>query len=406
MESELDKPLGQNRKSGGGRRPRVGMRVLAGSAVAALVLAGSFYTALSPENIDEGNVTAMRRTERAAAAAHPEAAATEAGKQTEPAAVSIKREDGTSGARIEKTLTGNGLTVTKISPVERAGDGPALIEAGRRIGQDPHLATEPDPELVEETRFGKLPVRGERGARPMDVYARPWSGTRGARIAIVIGGLGLSQTGTMNAINELPPEITLAFAPGGNSLARWVQAARRGGHELLLQVPMEPFNYPANDPGPHTLTVGGGKSEVMDDLHYAMGRITNYTGIMNYMGGRFMADADAMEPVMRDIAARGLLFLDDGTAAQSLTPTLAPALGVPHATADVQIDNELDRGAILKKLDSLENLARREGTAIGIASAFDVSVATIAAWANEAKARGIEIVGVSALVDDPEHREQ
>jgi polysaccharide deacetylase 2 family uncharacterized protein YibQ len=184
-----------------------------------------------------------------------------------------------------------------------------------------------------------------------------------------------------------------------------MQAARRGGHELLLQVPMEPFNYPSNDSGPHTLTVGDTEAKMMDNLHYAMGRITNYTGIMNYMGGRFMADADAMEPVMRDIAKRGLLFLDDGTAAQSLTPTLAPALGVPYATADMQIDGELERGAILKKLDALENLARREGTAIGVASAFDVSVDAITTWVNEAKARGIEIVGVSALVDDPERRE-
>jgi polysaccharide deacetylase 2 family uncharacterized protein YibQ len=240
----------------------------------------------------------------------------------------------------------------------------------------------------------------------MDVYARPWSGAGGARIAIVVGGLGLSQTGTMNAIDTLPPEVTLAFAPSGNSLARWMQAARRTGHELLLQVPMEPFNYPANDPGPHTLTVAGSEAETMDALHHAMGRITNYTGIMNYMGGRFMADADAMEPVMRDIAARGLLFLDDGTSAQSLTPTLAPALGVPSATADVQIDSQRERGAILKKLDQLEAIARREGSAIGTASAFDVSVEAIAAWANEAKARGIEIVGVSALVDDPERQEQ
>ena len=381
MESELDKPLGQNRKRGGRRsRPRIGMRALAGGAVAALILAGSFYTAFAPENIHEGNLTAMRRAERSAAATHPTPetdASAEAGKRQEAAAVPVRPENGASGARIEKTLTGNGLTVTKITPGKRADDGPALIEAGRKIGQDPHLATEPDPELVEDTRFGKLPLRSERGARPMDVYARPWSGTRGTRIAIVVGGLGLSQTGTMNAIDELPPEITLAFAPSGNSLARWMQAARRGGHELLLQVPMEPFNYPSNDSGPHTLTVGDTEAKMMDNLHYAMGRITNYTGIMNYMGGRFMADADAMEPVMRDIAKRGLLFLDDGTAAQSLTPTLAPALGVPYATADMQIDGELERGAILKKLDALENLARREGTAIGVASAFDVSVDAI-----------------------------
>ena len=54
-----------------------------------------------------------------------------------------------------------------------------------------------------------------------------------------------------------------------------------------------------------------------------MGEITNYTGIMNFLGGRFLSDADALEPVMRDIGRRGLLFLDDGTSAQSLTDAVA-----------------------------------------------------------------------------------
>ncbi len=63
----------------------------------------------------------------------------------------------------------------------------------------------------------------------MDQYARPWSGARGTRIAIVVGGLGLSQTGTQRAIEALPEEITLGFAASGNSLQRWMQEARRGG---------------------------------------------------------------------------------------------------------------------------------------------------------------------------------
>ena len=40
--------------------------------------------------------------------------------------------------------------------------------------------------------MGPLPVRAADGRRAAEVYARPWSGTRGARIALVIGGLGLS----------------------------------------------------------------------------------------------------------------------------------------------------------------------------------------------------------------------
>jgi polysaccharide deacetylase 2 family uncharacterized protein YibQ len=148
-------------------------------------------------------------------------------------------------------------------------------------------------------------------------------------VVIVVGGLGLSQTGTQYAIKTLPEEITLAFAANGNSLQRWMQEARRQGHEILLQVPFEPYDYPANDPGAGTLTVEAGADANLADLHTAMSRITNYTGITNFMGGRFLADPDALEPVMRDLAERGIMFLDDGTSAQSLTDRLPKHLEYP-----------------------------------------------------------------------------
>ncbi|TWA27990.1 divergent polysaccharide deacetylase [Sinorhizobium medicae] len=124
---------------------------------------------------------------------------------------------------------------------------------------------------------------------------------------------------------------------------------------------------------------------------------------MNYLGGRFLSNADALEPVMRDLGKRGLLFLDDGTSAQSLSGTLAGAFDVPHGFADVVLDSELSRSTILRRLDDLERIARKGGTAIGVASAFDESVTSIAEWIEEAGGRGIEVVGVAALVKDPKH---
>ncbi len=309
-----------------------------------------------------------------------------------------------SGANVEKTLTEDGSIITKFSPGQRSGDGPALIQVERTKGQDPRVAALPNDALLEETPEGRLPIIGANGERPMDQYARPWSGARGVRIALVVGGLGLSQTGTQKAIRELPGEVTLGFAATGNSLQRWMQEARRDGHEIVLQVPMEPFDYPDNDPGPHTLRTGPNAQNNLKELRYSLAQITNYTGIMNFLGGQFLSNADALEPVMRDLAKRGLLFLDDGTSAQSLTGTLADTIGVPHGFADLVVDGQLERIAILRKLDELERIARKNGTAIGVASAFDESVAAIAQWMDEAGTRGIEFVGVSALVKDPQQQ--
>ncbi|EDQ31673.1 hypothetical protein HPDFL43_17685 [Hoeflea phototrophica DFL-43] len=309
---------------------------------------------------------------------------------------------GQSGAEVVKTLDDDGNEIVTITPLQRPDNRPVLLTPPGRVGQNPRLAHLPDPSVLEEAGIGDLPVRGENGERPFDIYGRPWSGARGARVVIIVGGLGLSQTGTQHAIAALPEDITLAFAANGNSLQRWMQEARREGHEILLQIPFEPFDYPANDPGPRTLTVEAGAEANLDNLHASMARITNYTGITNFMGGRFLSDADALEPVMRDIADRGLMFLDDGTSAQSLTEPFSKTLGIPFAAADMVLDATQERGYILAKLDDLERSARRNGIAIGVASAFEVSVDAIASWANEAKARGIEIVSASAGAEDPE----
>lgn len=402
MGTDLNAPLGQNRKARPSKPQKSGFsfgRVVLGTGVAALI-GISAWTVLRPTGLIEPKPAAETVTDAAQSAEKPGSDAAAAGSKLKKPQTS----GALSGAHVEETLTNDGSIVTKFSPKQRDGDGPAFIEVGRTKGQDPRMAAFPNDALLEDAPEGRLPITGPDGLRPMDQYARPWSGARGIRIALVVGGLGLSQTGTQNALRQLPPEITMAFAASGNSLQRWMQEARRDGHEILLQVPLEPFDYPDNNPGPHTLRVGLETKKNLSELRTSLARTTNYTGIMNFLGGRFLSDADALEPVMRDIGRRGLLFLDDGTSAQSLTGTLAETIGVPHGFADMVVDNELDRAVILKKLDELERIARRNGSAIGVASAFDESVAAISEWTGEAGTRGIEFVGVSALVKDPQQQ--
>ncbi len=397
--SELDRPLGQGRRQ---KRPASGRRASSRALLISIgfiaLFAGAGYLALQQSPLKK---PAEQQSSKDEAAVDTQIVVGQNPVQDSGDSDNIK-VSGNSGADIQRTLTDDGKVVHKITPRDRDTEGPLIVAGAGQIGQEPHMAHIPVPEMLEISDHGRLPIRAQDGRRAVDVYARPWSGARGTRIAIVVGGLGLSQTGTQHAIRTLPEEITLGFAASGNSLQRWLQEARREGHEVVLQVPFEPFNYPQTDPGPHTLVVEDGTKQNLEDLHWALSRITNYTGVMNFMGGRFLADPDATEPIMRDLARRGVLFLDDGTSARSVTGPLASAVGIPYAAADMVVDASTNHGDILKKLDDVERIARRNGSAIAVASAFDTSVNAIAAWANEAKARGIEIVAVSALAEDPE----
>lgn len=321
-----------------------------------------------------------------------------------PEVVERSAQTATSAKPVTEKTQGGGAKIIKVPPSDDAAApaGGIVVRDPSAVGQDLRVAHLPDRDLIEDSPSGPLPIRSADGRRPFDVYARPWSGARGARVAIVIGGLAVSQTGTQAAIAKLPAEVTLAFASQGNSIGRWMQQARNKGHEIVMQVPLEPFDYPNVDPGRNTLTVDASPEQNLENLRWALSRTTNYTAVMNYMGARFSAEKSAMEPVMAELAKRGLGYLDDGSSARSVAPELALHDRVPLAVADTAIDAEGDRGAILKKLDQLEATARAKGFAIGIGSAFDVTVDAVAAWVAEARKRGIEIVPISAVANDPE----
>ncbi len=384
MTNELDRPLGQGkRKRPDGRsyRPRAS-HAFSAVAVLAIVATGAGI-ALKPDpfRVPDAEPAVEATSGPAEVAATPSAPAAPAPLRTTPA-------DGADAP---------GPSIIRVSPPTEPSSNVIVIRDPSALGQNPRVAHLPDRALIEQSETGPLPVRAADGRRAADVYARPWSGTRGARVALVIGGLGLSQTGTQAAIARLPSEITLAFAPQGNSLGRWMQAARGEGHEIMMQLPLEPFDYPRVNPGRNTLTVEAEPRQNIDNLYWVLSRTTNYTGVMNYMGGRFTADHAAFAPVMRELGARGLSYLDDGSSARSLAEGLAAESDVPYAQGDVVIDQARDRGSILSKLDELEATARARGFAVGTGTAFDVTVDAVAEWARAVRMRGIEIVPVSAV---------
>jgi hypothetical protein len=258
------------------------------------------------------------------------------------------------------------------------------------------------PDLLEETEHGSIPRVAASGETPFQAYAKPALSPAAAEgkklIAIVVTGLGLNETGTANAIDTLPDTITLAFAPYGKGLNRTVASARSGGHEILLEVPLEPFDYPESDPGPDTLLTGQAPRDNLDKLFTVMAKFGGYVGLINHMGARFTASTADFAPIMEELGARGLGYLDDGSSNRSVATQLAAANGVAFGRADMVLDQTPSRAAILEQLAALETRATEEGEAIGVISALPISVQTLSEWASSIETKGFAIVPVSALM--------
>lgn len=255
-----------------------------------------------------------------------------------------------------------------------------------------------DPALVENTPAGPLPRIADDGTTPMRAYAPAAISDGRPRIAVVIGGLGISATQTLAALKGLPPGVTLAFAPYAADAQHWVAQARRLGHEILLEVPMEPYDFPDSDPGPHTLRSGVGEDANTERLVWALTRFSGYAGVTNLLGGRFMADAGSLEPMMTFLARRGLMFYDNGAATHSAAPDVASRVGVSFAQSDSTIDKIQTAMEIDRRLSALENEARANGSAAGSGQIYPVTIERVRSWAQGLSGRGFVLVPASAIV--------
>lgn len=280
------------------------------------------------------------------------------------------------------------------------GSDPAQAEADLAVETNPNaLFAAPLTGLTTPGPSGPLPAIGPDGTRPDQAYARPWHGDPNApMIAVVIGGMGLNRAVTEAAIDELPPDIALSFAPYSRDLQSWIDRARAAGHEVLVEVPMEPFDYPNNDPGPHTLLADAPNSENSRRLYWLMSQATGYFAMTNYLGARFSTSGPALEHLMATLEERGVSFLHDGTGRRSTIESSGNDAGAHWGIADRVLDEDPSPTAVDDRLLTLEALALQNGTSVGAGFAYRSTVDQVARWAEGLESRGYELAPPSAVM--------
>jgi polysaccharide deacetylase 2 family uncharacterized protein YibQ len=390
---ELSTPLGQQ-TAGKPRRFRLRLPFTALQALAVLLglfLAAFVGVALFNDNPLGGEPVArivLRTTpatddkHAATTPSHVEAEPKSAAKQATPGeSKTVTIIDGSSGKRQDVVIGGE--------PGDRAeADAPAPVMTGI------------DQRLLEKSRYGMIPMVAD-GLKPFTVYAAEADRAKAAKmpvVAIVIGGLGVGAAKTTDAIMKLPPAVTLAFTPYGADPSKLAERARAQRHEILLQIPMEPFDYPDNDPGPQTLLTSLGAEQNLDRFYWHLSRFQGYAGIANFMGARFVATDPVMAPIMREAAKRGLGYFDDGSTPRSVASSLAAGQAMPFAKADFAIDAVPTSAEIDRTLVKLETLARERGTAVGVASALPISIERLSAWIKTLDGRGIMLVPLTTAM--------
>jgi len=389
---DLNAPLGQDKRKGLPKLPAAAPQILAG----ALGLFGIVVVAWAIFVNDPlgGEPTAVVAT---GSPAKPQAKPAGEGQQQSRHDEPPSDKAPSTTVVIPAAPPPGSKTITIIDG--SSGKHQDVVIPGKSSGLAPKAPV--DQRLLETTHHGAIPKIASDGVRPFTLYAHPRKlpadKTDAPRIAIIVGGLGISATGTADALAKLPTPVTLGFAPYGADLDRLAERARAENHEVLLQTPMEPFDYPDNDPGPQTLLTSLTPDQNIDRLHWQMSRFQGYVGIVSYMGARFTASEQSLAPVLRETAKRGLIYVDDGASPRSVASQFAGSHNLPFAKADVVIDAVPTPVEIDRALARLEMAARDHGTAVGLANALPGTVTRIAEWAKKVEARGFVLVPITMV---------
>ena len=305
---------------------------------------------------------------------------------TEGEAVRIEVTGGQGGPTVGDAIRINGRIV-------RAGESLSQVRSVPQADGTIKLA-------ATTTVTSEPPKSKSKSKAPADIYARKFANPEGLpMVGLVIGGLGMNATQTQLAIDDLPADVTLSFALDSKKLDHWIKTARADGHEVLIEVPMEAYDYGRMKMHPDTLLAGADAKSNLTRLEAVLARTSGYFGIVNYQGAKFAADKASATPVLERLSEKGLAFIDDGSFERTSLESLSRASGLRYARAAGPIDARQTPADISAELMDLESLALEKGAAFGSGYAFPVTVEAAKVWISQLDEKGLVLAPVSAITN-------
>ncbi|MGQ3302121.1 divergent polysaccharide deacetylase family protein [Reyranella sp.] len=241
--------------------------------------------------------------------------------------------------------------------------------------------------LIETTDDGlRLPSISPSGWMPWIAHARRFDPAGApARLGLLVINVGVNEAMMRRAIEDLPPEVSLAFLPSTPDLPRWLALARASGHETYLMMPTDDPALAERGIRPIEATVDA--AENVRRLRATLARGEGYVGLVIPAADRAAQSETAMRPVIAEIAARGLALIEINPAPGVTTiQRLTAQLGVGYARSSDVLDYKLAGDGVGGNIDRLAGWVaetapdRPPRHAFGVMQPEDDAITAIAAW--------------------------
>ena len=315
-------------------------------------------------------------------------------QQGNPAGLRLRQDGGAEDASATEGGQKPGLDAILAALNERDGQTEAAAS--------PSAPVAPPPPLPLRRSTAKTAAVSGWGKGSTKITATDAAALKPARIAILLRGLGRDDRNSSDAVTKLPPAISLAFMPYAGIAQQWAKKASEQGHEVIVQLPLEPTDYPVSNPGPETLLASSSADQNASRLNTILSRFEGYSGVTNFLGGKMLQSKDALRPILEQIKSRGLIYVGEGNNnSHAVVRGLAGEIGLRYGGANVMIDAQPTPAAIQAALERLIAIARKEGSAIGLGYASRATIEQLEAWTQTLAASGVTLVPVGTLAQTP-----
>ena len=218
-------------------------------------------------------------------------------------------------------------------------------------------------------------------------------------IALIIDDLG-NQGAQGSRVVRLPGPVACAFLPHAPFTARLARQAHFLNKEVMLHLPMQADGHENALDEPGVLTLDMTRHQFMTALYDGLGAVPHVSGINNHMGSLLTRSHGKMTWLMQSISAQGsLFFVDSRTTDETVAGRLARAYGIPSSERNIFLDNEPEPEAIRAQFQKLLQIARRQGTALGIGHPHEATLEVLRDEIGKLEKQGVKLIPVARLIE-------
>ena len=215
-------------------------------------------------------------------------------------------------------------------------------------------------------------------------------------VAIIIDDLGYDKK-IAKKLSQLNGGITFSILPHSPFQESIARLAHDNGLGTMLHLPMEPFEYPAVNPGPGTLLTTMTADQLIRQLEKNLAAVPYIKGVNNHMGSKMTAESGQMYQIFSILKKRNLYFIDSRTSGKTLCKPSARLFQIPFAQRDVFLDHAQDPDFIRRQIKELIRIAQRNGQAVGIGHPHSITYEVLREMMPELQKK-VKLVPASEIV--------